>query len=228
MAAPPPPQTSSLPCQLDPERWFERHNREAVAYCRSCPARRWCAREALRCGASFGMWAGVWIDGRHEDVAPHLQAIATGALAQSSAVAAALIDERSQDVAHQGDSDRGSTPLHRPRGSSLPRSVTTAVLARSSGHCEVLAEGCSYTYERLVSRCTAVREASTPPDLFGACDACADMITTLDPKLAARFGYVIDANRDPAHVPLYWRGSRWVLLDRDGWLTEMRDDAQTA
>jgi len=29
-------------------------------------------------------------------------------------------------------------------------------------------------------------------------------------------------------VPFYWRQSRWVLLDRDGWLTELLDQAQTA
>jgi hypothetical protein len=54
------------------------------------------------------------------------------------------------------------------------------------------------------------------------------MVAALDPKLAARFGYVVDADRDPAHVPFYWRRSRWVLLDGDGWLTEMPDHAATA
>jgi hypothetical protein len=108
--------------------------------------------------------------------------------------------------------------------------VATAILARSSGHCEVLADGCRYTYERLVSRHSAGRDAerSTPPELFAACNVCADMVAALDPKLAAKTGYVIDAHRDPALVPFYWRRSRWVLLDRDGWLTEKRDDAQTA
>jgi hypothetical protein len=108
--------------------------------------------------------------------------------------------------------------------------VATAVLARSSGHCEVLAEGCRYTYDRLVSRQFAVpvEEASTPPDLFAACNVCADMVAALDPKLAAKTGYVLDNQRDPTHVPFYWRRSRWVLLDRDGWLTEMADDVATA
>jgi hypothetical protein len=54
------------------------------------------------------------------------------------------------------------------------------------------------------------------------------MVAALDPMLAARFGYVVDQRRDPARVPFYWRGSRWVLLDRDGWLTEVTDEAQTA
>jgi hypothetical protein len=54
------------------------------------------------------------------------------------------------------------------------------------------------------------------------------MVAALDPKLTARFGYVIDTRRGPEHVPFYWRHTRWVLLDCDGWLTEISDDAQTA
>jgi hypothetical protein len=54
------------------------------------------------------------------------------------------------------------------------------------------------------------------------------MVAGLEPKLAAQFGYVIDEHRNPAHVPFYWRQSRWVLLDRDGWLAEIADEAQTA
>jgi hypothetical protein len=217
----PPPGTSCPPCQLDPERWFDRHNHaDALSRCLGCPARRWCARKALQCRASWGLWAGVWTDGRHEDAVPHLRAIATDGLAQRSPTPPAVVDARS---------DRVTTPLHRPATSSRPRSVRTAVLARSAGHCEVLAEGCRYSHDRLVSRLSSeATETSTPPSLFAACDVCAEMVAALDRKLAAEFGYVIDAHRDPTHVPFFWRRSRWVLLDRDGWLTEMPDEAQTA
>lgn len=217
--APPPPQVGCLPCQLDPESWFDRHNRaDALADCLRCPARRWCAREALECRASWGLWAGVWIDGRHDDAAPYLQAVVTDALPK---------------VCAHATSDRepqACTPLRRPNASSQSGSAAAAVLARSSGHCEVLAEGCHYVYERLVSRRSSMPspEVSTPPDLFAACDSCADMAAALDSKLATRFGYVTDAHRDPAYVPFYWRRSRWVLLDHDGWLTEMLDEADTA
>lgn len=229
--ATPPPATSYVPCQVDPEGWFDRHHRaDAVAECRSCPARRWCAREALQSRASWGVWAGVWIDGRHEDAAPHLRSIATGVLAQSAAVAAVVIGERLQDAAPASEPAHVPTPLRRPSGSPVPSSVMTAVLARSSGHCEVLAEGCRYTYDRLVSRRlgVAVEETSTPPELFAACNVCADIVAVLDPKMAANTGYVLDNQRDPTHVPFYWRRSRWVLLDRDGWLTEMADDVAMA
>jgi hypothetical protein len=227
MGTTPPPGTSCRPCQLDPERWFDRHNHaDALSGCLACPARRWCAREALQCRASWGLWAGVWIDGRHDDAVPYLQAIVAGTVAECFAVAADVIADspgcdRSAPIA---------TRLCRPFGSSPSRSAKTAVLARSSGHCEVMSEGCRYTYDLLVGRRSGVAspETSTPPDLFAACDICAEMVAALDPKLAARFGYVTDAHRDPAHVPFYWRRSRWVLLDRDGWLTEMSNGAQTA
>jgi hypothetical protein len=218
------------PCQLDPERWFDRRNHAvALAGCLGCPARRWCAQEALQCRASWGLWAGIWIDGRHEDAVPYLQAVAADALAQSSVVAAVVIDSR-EGGGPTGDSRWAPTSLRRPDGSSRPKEVTTAVLARSSGHCEVLAEGCRYAYERLVSRALSRRDAEsfTPPDLFAACSSCADMVAALDPKLAVQFGYVTDTRRSLAHVPFYWRQSRWVLLDRDGWLTEIADEAQTA
>jgi hypothetical protein len=150
---------------------------------------------------------------------PLLHAIAADGLAQRSPTPAVF----------EARSDRVPTPLHRPTTSSRPRSVRTAVLARSAGHCEVLAEGCRYTHDRLVSRLSVEEtETSTPPGLFAACSACAVMVAALEPKLAARFGYVIDAHRDPAYVPFYWRRSRWVLLDGDGWLTEMPDHAATA
>jgi hypothetical protein len=222
----PPPDSSCLPCQLDPERWFDRRNHaDALADCLRCPARRCCAREALQCGASWGLWAGVWID-RHKDAVPYLQAIAAGTLAERSAVAADVIAGRPR-------CDRNApiaTPLCRPFGSSPPRSTKTAVLARSSGHCEVMAEGCRYTYDGLVGRHSGVpnAETSTPPDLFVACSVCVDIVAALEPKLATGFGYIIGARRDPTGVPFYWRRSRWVLLDRDGWLTEVLDGVQTA
>jgi hypothetical protein len=216
-----------LPCQLDPERWFDHRNRaDALAECLGCPARRWCAGEALQCRASWGLWAGVWINGRHEDAMPYLQAIATGTLAERSAVAADVIAGRP----HCDRNAPIAAPLCRPFGSSRPRSTKRAVLARSSGHCEVMAEGCRYTYDRLVGRRSGVLDAErpAPPDLFAACTVCADIVAALESKLATGFGYVVDARRDPTSAPFYWRRSRWVLLDRDGWLTEVPADVQTA
>jgi len=220
--ATPPPGPNVLACQRDPERWFERRRHaDALAGCRSCPARRGCAREALECRASWGLWAGVWIDGRHDDAAPHLRAIATGVLQLVARVATAT-EERPRAA------ERVPAPLRRPAASPIPASARTAVLARSSGHCEILAEDCRLSFDRIVSRRTVRSESPAPPDLFAACHRCAEMVAALDPNLSNRFGYVVDGHRDPAQVPFYWRQSRWVLLDRDGWLTELLDQAQTA
>ena len=50
---------NELPCQQDPDRWFDRADRtHALAACLACPVRSWCARQALRDRASWGMWAG--------------------------------------------------------------------------------------------------------------------------------------------------------------------------
>ena len=222
--SPPPPASRTLACQRDPQRWLERcHRREALAECLTCAVRPWCAQRALTCRASWGMWAGVWIGGRHSAAAPYLQAIAAGAGApidRCPAVAAVAT----------GHPPPAPAPLRRPSAPVPARLRPAAVLARSCGHCEVFAEGCRYTFDRLVCRCRseAADENRCPAELFAACAVCAEIVAGLDPQLATRLGYVVDAGRDPASVPFHWRGSRWVLLDRDGWLTEIREDAQSA
>ena len=223
-AAPPPPPSGPLACQRDPERWFDRrHRRAALAGCLVCPARSWCAREALACNASWGMWAGVWIDGRHRDAAPYLSAIATDD--------AAPCDPRppvaSSTARHHPPPP---VPLRRPAAVLPSRSARAALLARSCGHCEVLTHSCRYTFDRVVHRCPTAPpgENPCPAKLFAACGTCAEIVARLQPQLATRAGYLVAAGCDPAAVPFRWRGTRWVLLDRDGWLTEIRDDARSA
>jgi hypothetical protein len=221
--SPPPPASKSLACQRDPQRWFDRGSRaDTLAQCLQCAARPWCAQEALKCHASYGMWAGVWIDGRHNAALPYLHAIAADDSRPTDAPAAVTsIPSHVPPVL---------APLRRPPARTPARSAPAAVLARSSGHCEVFTESCRYTFDRLVSRCRSEPpvESGSPARLFAACMVCAEIVICLDPQLATRAGYVVDTGRDPASVPFHWRGSRWVLLDRDGWLTEMREDAQTA
>ena len=216
--------SKSLACQRDPQRWFDRrHRRDTLAQCLTCAARPWCAQEALKCRASWGMWAGVWIEERHSDAVPYLQAIAAdepGLIERRPAVAGATTSPQPLVPA----------PLSRPPACTPSRSAPAAVLARSSGHCEIFAQGCRYTFDRLVSRRPSERasENPSPAELFAGCGECAQTVASLNPQLAARLGYLVDAGRDPAAVPFHWRASRWVLLGRDGWLTELGGDAEAA
>lgn len=222
-ASPPPPSPTALACQRDPECWFDRgQRRAALAQCLVCPARRQCAREALSWQADWGMWAGVWIEGHHHDAALYLNAIANDDAAQA--------DSPAPTVGATSDRPEPPAPLDRPVAARPRSSATTMLLARSSGHCEVFAEGCRFTFDRVVNRCPADGSTENPcaAALFAACGSCADIVARLEPQLATRSGYVVAAGRDPAPVPFLWRGSRWVLLDRDGWLTEISDAARSA
>ena len=171
-----------------------RHRRDALAQCLVCPARPWCAREALNCRASWGMWAGVWIDGRHNDALPYLTP------SPKTMRRPARIGGHQVGASHEPPGVLA--PLRRPPARTPSRSVTAAVLARSSGHCEVFAEGCRYTLDRLVSRCRMEPpvESGSPAKLFAACMACAEIVIRLEPQLATRAGYVVDTGRDPASV----------------------------
>lgn len=223
-AAPPPPPSAPLACQGEPERWFDRRRRrDALTGCLGCPARRWCAREALACNASWGMWAGVWIDGEHSAAVPYLNAIANDV---------ASLGDRRLPAAPSTTSQHPPlpAPLRRPSAVLPSRSAPAALLARSCGHCEVFTDSCRYTFDRVVNRCPTrpAGEKPSPAQLFATCRTCAEIVAHLHPQLATRAGYLVAAGRDPAAVPFHWRGSRWVLLDRDGWLTEIRDDARSA
>jgi hypothetical protein len=185
--------------------------------------RSWCAQEALKWQASCGLWAGIWIDGRHQNAVPYLEVIASGDAMPAGSLPPADDEGTDYDVPI-------CTPLVRPSSAVPSRSTATTVLARSSGSCEVFTEGCRYTFDRLVARCPDQdsTENPSPAHVFAACTVCADTLARLESRLAKRFGYTVDAGRDPASVLFHWRGSRWVLFDRDGWLTEMRENAQTA
>lgn len=220
--APAPPPSTTLACQQDPECWFDRRRRgQALTHCLHCAVRPWCAEQALECHASWGVWAGVWIDGRHHDAAPYLRAIAADHAAPSDHHPAPATTTVACPV---------PAPLHRPTAASAPRSVPAAVLARSSGHCEIFTDACRYTFDRIVrrDRGDVFAENPSPARVFAACAVCADIVADLAPQLATRLGYLVDGGRDPAGVPFHWRGSRWVLLDRDGWPTELGQDAQSA
>ena len=77
---------------------------------------------------------------------PYLQAIAAGDVARTDHRAAAATTTARDDSA-------APAPLRRPSTPQPSRSAAAAVLARSSGHCEVFTESCRYTCDRYVNRC---------------------------------------------------------------------------
>ena len=50
----------------DDNQWFAKHavhRARAIAICNNCPIQRQCALDALRVGATDGVWAGVYMPG---------------------------------------------------------------------------------------------------------------------------------------------------------------------
>jgi hypothetical protein len=222
--------TTPPPCRVEPDRWFDRaHRTHALSACLACPARRWCAREALRIEPSWGMWAGIWIDGRLADAVQYLQAIASDTPVAAVAPAGAI--PPTPPPPPEQHAVRGPMPqtcLTR----SVPRwSVASAVLARSSGQCEVMADGCRLIADARVSRMAGASadDAVSAAAVYASCARCAETVrTTVEPSRARRLGYLLDSPAHAPEVPFYWRGCRWVLLDGAGRLLEITPAAETA
>ena len=221
------PNAAPPPCSAEPERWFDRaHRAHALAACLQCPARRWCAREALLAEASWGMWAGIWIDGRLSQVAHYLDAIATDTPAIPTAPATTL-----------QASPAAWTRAHRPPFRTGPLragrhlSVRAAVLARSSGQCEVMAAQCRLAADIQASRIpgAVASDATSAAMVYATCTRCADALhATIDPTSARRLGYRVDSPAHAPNVPFYWRQCRWVLLGRAGELLDATTVADIA
>jgi Transcription factor WhiB len=202
-----------LACQRDPERWFDRTDRtRTLAGCLRCPARQWCAGEALVVRPVFGMWAGIWIDRNFADVAHYLHAIAETAPAATPPPQTATVTAVPVCVP--------AAPQRRVaiRVSADRTSVAALITARSSGHCEIMAPNCLLDSDGVCSRIRrrSPSELRDPTAGYVACRRCRSVVTNMHRQLAHRLGYLVDARRDPAGVPFYWRLSRWMMLDSGG------------
>jgi Transcription factor WhiB len=213
------PTAAPLPCSAEPERWFDgAHRAHALAACLQCPARRWCAREALLAEASWGMWAGIWIDGRLSQVAHYLGAIATDSPATPSARASSL-----QTPTPARTRTRTALPQAGQLRAGQRLSVRAAVLARSSGQCEVMAAQCRLAADIQTSRVpgAVASDATSAAMVYATCTRCADALhATIDPTSARRLGYRVNSPAYAPNVPFYWRQCRWVLLGRSGELLD--------
>ena len=195
-----------LPCQLEPDRWFDRaHRTYALRQCLACPARRWCAGEALRCKPIVGMWAGIWIDGQFDRVARYLRAIVADVpLRQAPTVPSEAADTPPLFAQASTNNEAPPAVTTAPaRTWPTPDSVRAAVAARSSGHCELMAPGCHYTAATIISRLAG--PGATLPEcaslVFEACRSCAITLSRCDPAIARRGGYVIGGAQDGPVTP---------------------------
>jgi len=195
---------SQPPCSAEPQLWFDKsHTTHALRECLACPLRRWCAGEAIRVKASFGMWAGIFIDDTLPQVAPLLRAIAQSPAAEPA------------EVPH---------PTPKPATLSAvgitepPRRVTavlTAVSARSSGNCEIMTNHCRLTFDTLGSRIPGcdpwtLQRAS---DVYAVCRPCAVALGAAEPQFVERLGIVVRPPYEPAYTRFFWRQAQWVYLD---------------
>jgi Transcription factor WhiB len=217
----PSPAPVRLACQRDPDRWFDRHHRShALAKCLACPARRWCAQQALQHRASWGMWAGIWIDGRLDDVAPYLRRIAAGPAPAVPIISAPPPPPPAACVGLPALDDTGvrpATPL--PPVAGDPPSVRAAVTARSFCYCEVMAPGCRLTSGGIIARVPDLAVAHADASLlFCVCTVCGARLSDLDQLVARRLGYRLPSPRAAIAAAFYWRHARWVLLDETGGL----------
>lgn len=192
-------------CATDPERWFDKSNTtHALRECLACPLRQWCAGEAVRVRASFGMWAGIFIDDNPGDVAAQLLAIAHS---PSQATAG---------LAHPAAPEPPATPRSTnasPTG--RVNAVLATVMARASGHCEIMTPHCRLTFDTLGSRVPGLDAwtLQSASEVYAVCRPCAGVLAAAEPQFLVRLGIVVRPPYDPAYTKLFWRQAQWVYLD---------------
>jgi hypothetical protein len=204
--APMPDRLTELPCQRDPDRWFDRRNRtHALTGCLACPARSWCARQALSDHATAGMWAGIWIDGDLAEAAPYLQAIADAAPPLATPAARRLC---------RTEPPRLPTVIRPP----AEHTAVAAITARSSGHCEIMAADCLLTLDALASRIRGGcwRESRDAAAGYAVCQSCLAAVARMEPRLSHQLGYIVANSSNAAAVPFYWRQKHWMRFDSAG------------
>ena len=219
-AGPGPAPASEVPlaCHLDPDQWFDRTARTAsLAACLACPYRRWCARRALRHRPSWGMWAGVWIDGRFAPAARYLDAIAADTPLPRSPAAVAAPPSRPPADMPTAEPPVGARCSDARRAAPKP-----LVWARSSGHCEIMSAGCGLSAATVGSRVPDAPDGDASV-LFAVCLHCAKTLHDMDSQMARRLGYRLDDVRVATSTPFLWRQAHRLLLGADGSLHSATD-----
>nr|VTP04716.1 Transcriptional regulator WhiB [Mycobacterium riyadhense] len=222
-----PPTT---PCLQHPADWFDPTRRTFTRQqCLKCAVRRDCCQTALRSRPSYGMWAGVWINGDFENKRPLLLTHAHPATEDAK-------------PAEQPTIAQATTPAHRPHRSNRrsrvgklliappPPLIAAQITARASGNCEIMAPACTYQQAAIFSRrrrATRARQLGSPADGIAACPNCIDLIEHTDIPTALDLGYIVDPRSATSTTAMLWRQHRWVYLDTRGRIHAATDPSLT-
>ena len=105
------------------------------------------------------------------------------------------------------------------RATGFPPKVRQQIVERSSGRCEVMASGCTFTataiHHRRARGAGGTRRPDTnlPSNALCVCDACHRRIESQRTEALAA-GWLVPQNGVPAAVPVVYRGE-WMRLDDD-------------
>lgn len=208
---------SSPPCTHHPGDWINPRQRALTRrQCLTCPLLADCAASARRNRPSYGMWAGVWIDGDFA-AKQHLLALPQPAAGTTA------------DPHHHRRPTPPPPTDRKPRRQSIRRvgplctiapapAVAALITARASGHCEIMASACTYQQAAIFSRRRSATPAmlSSPADAIAACRNCIELIEYTDLPTALDLGYLVNARRTTSTAAMLWRQQRWVYLDTRG------------
>jgi Transcription factor WhiB len=211
-------RTDATPCAREPAAWFDpRRQAFTGRQCLRCPARAECAQSALDRQPSYGMWAGVWIDGDFSVKQRLLSAIA--------ASCAELDPDANQAITAPATPPRARPPGRRRRVGALlttppPAAIAVLITARASGHCEIMAPACTYQQAVIFSRRRRAErdnhQLRSAADGIAACGNCVDLIEHTDLPTVLDLGYLVDARTPTSITAMLWRQHRWVYLDTRG------------
>lgn len=208
----------SVPCLQHPGDWFDPKRRAYTRQqCLNCPSLARCAQDVRAQPPTYGMWAGVWIDG-DLPAKKHLLGLPT-------ASAVGPKPPVPQPVTPADTPARGRGP--RPGRPARVRKLLTAtpepaiaaqITARASGHCEIMAPACTYNQAAIFCRRRRAHRCplGSSADAIAACLNCIDLIEHTDIPTAHDLGYLVDLRSTTSTTPLFWRQHRWVLLDTHG------------
>ena len=104
------------------------------------------------------------------------------------------------------------------RATGFPPKVRQQIVERSSGRCEVMASGCTFTataiHHRRARGAGGTRRPDTnlPSNALAVCDACHRRIESQRTEALAA-GWLVPQNGTPADAAVVYRGKRMLLTD---------------